>query len=290
MSKQETTRRIRQRTPNNRTTTGFRISDELWTVLQPLLPVQVNTHRFGGGRPRVSDRACSDAIFYVLRTGCQWQALDQTELCAHATAHDRFQEWVQAGVFLKLWQSGVEQFDELCGIDWNWLSMDGAMTKAPLGGGKTGPNPTDRGKSGVKRSVLTEGHGVPIGLTIEGANRHDMKLTGSTIESIIIERPELNEQQPQGMCLDKGYDYDEVRTILHEFGFTAHIRPRGEEAMVIKQEAGFKARRWVVERAHSWMNRFRRLLVRWDKKPENYLAFVHFACGLIAFRAAGFFG
>jgi len=197
---------------------------------------------------------------------------------------------VEAGVFLKLWQAGVEQFDELCGIDWNWLSMDGAMTKAPLGGGKTGPNPTDRGKSGVKRSVLTEGHGVPIGLTIEGANRHDMKLTGSTIESIIIERPELNEQQPQGMCLDKGYDYDEVRTILHEFGFTAHIRPRGEEAMVIKQEAGFKARRWVVERAHSWMNRFRRLLVRWDKKPENYLAFVHFACGLIAFRAAGFFG
>lgn len=229
-------------------------------------------------------------FFYVLHTGCQWQALDQTELCAHSTAHDRFQEWVKAEVFLKLWQVGVEQFEELGGIDWDWLSMDGAMTKAPLGGEKTGPNPTDRGKSGVKRSVLTEGHGVPIGVTIEGANRHDMKLVRPTIKSIVVERPVPTEERPQGMCLDKGYDYDEVRAILREFGFTAHIRARGEEARAIKREAGFKARRWVVERAHSWMNRFRRLLVRWDKKPANYLAFLHFACGLIAFRAAGLFG
>jgi len=138
MSEQESKKRERQRTPNNRTTTGYRISDELWAVLQPLLPVHINTHRFGGGRPRVTDRRCADAICYVLRTGCQWQALDQTELCAHSTAHDRFQEWVQAGVFLKLWQAGVKLFDELCGIDWNWVSMDGAMTKAPLGGKKNG--------------------------------------------------------------------------------------------------------------------------------------------------------
>ncbi len=141
----------------------------------------------------------------------------------------------------------------------------------------------------MKRSLLTEGHGVPIGLAIEGANRHDMKLVRPTIESIVIERPKPSEAHPQGMCLDKGYDYDDVRDLLREFGFTAHIRPRGEEANAIKREAGFKARRWVVERSHSWMNRFRRLLVRWDKKPENYLAFLHFACGLIAFRAAGSF-
>src|SRR5215471_4782231 len=136
MSKQKPQKRERQRTPNNRTTTGFRISDELWAVLQPLLPVHVNSHRFGGGRPRVPDRVCADAIFFILRTGCQWRALDQTELCAHSTAHDRFQAWVEAGVFLKLWQAGVKQFDELCGIDWDWLAMDGALTKAPLGGEK----------------------------------------------------------------------------------------------------------------------------------------------------------
>jgi len=139
MSKQDNQPRERERTANNRTTKGYRISDQLWAVLQPLLPVHVNTHRFGGGRPRVADRACADAIFFVLRTGCPWQALDQTELCAHATAHDRFQAWVEASVFLKLWQAGVQQFDELCGIEWDWLSMDGALTKAPLGGGKNRP-------------------------------------------------------------------------------------------------------------------------------------------------------
>ena len=142
----------------------------------------------------------------------------------------------------------------------------------------------------MKRSLLTEGHGVPIGLVIEGANRHDMKLVRPTIESIVIKRPEPSEEHRQGMCLDKGYDYDEVRDIVREFGFTAHIRPRGEEATAIKGEAGFKARRWMVERSHSWTLRFRRLLVRWDKKPDNYLGFLHFACGLIALRSAGIVG
>ncbi len=136
MNTETPTKRARARTPNNKTTTGFRISDELWAVLEPVLPVRVNTHRFGGGRPRVPDRQCADAIFYVLRTGGQWAALNETELCAKSTAHDRFSEWVEAGVFLKLWQAGVEQFDELHGIDWAWVSMDGAMTKAPLGGEK----------------------------------------------------------------------------------------------------------------------------------------------------------
>lgn len=290
MQTQTSVPRTRARTPNNRTTTGFRVSDALWAILEPLVPVHVNTHRFGGGRPRVPDRRCADAIFYVLRTGCQWAALNHTDLCAKSTAHDRFQEWADADVFLTCWKEGVEQFDELRGIDWSWLSMDGAMTKAPLGGDKTGPNPTDRAKTGAKRSLLTEAHGIPIGLAIDGANRHAMKLVRPTIESIVVERPAPTDEQPQGMCLDKGYDYDDVRAILQEFGFTAHIRSRGEEAREIMREAGRRARRWVVERSHSWMNRFRRILVRWEKKPEHYLAFLHFACALIAFRAAGLFG
>jgi transposase len=229
MKTQSETKRTRTRSPNNKTTTGFRVSDALWAILQPLLPVYVNTHRFGGGRPRVPDRQCADAIFYVLRTGCQWKALDHTDLCPGSTAHDRYQVWVQADVFLRLWQAGVAQFDELTGLDWAWLSMDGAMTKAPLGGEDTGPNPTDRAKSGVKRSLLTEGHGVPIGLAVDGANRHAMKLTRETIERIVVTRPEPSAEQPQGMCLDKGYDYQEVRDVLAEFGFTAHICSRGEE-------------------------------------------------------------
>jgi transposase len=142
----------------------------------------------------------------------------------------------------------------------------------------------------VKRSLLTEGHGVPVGLVVDGANRHDMKLVRATLESIVVARPKPTSDTPQGMCLDKGYDYDEVRALLIEFGFTAHIRSRDEEARELVLEAGKRAHRWVVERTHSWMNRFRRILVRWEKKPEHYLAFLHFACALIAFRAAGLFG
>ncbi len=142
----------------------------------------------------------------------------------------------------------------------------------------------------MKRSVLTEGHGVPIGVAVDGANRHDMKLARQTLESIVVERPQPTEEEPQGMCLDKGYDFDEVRQTLEEFGFTAHIKARGEEARELREEAGKRARRWVVERTHSWLNRFRRLLIRWDKKSQNYLGFLHFACALIAFRAAGLFG
>jgi transposase len=159
-----------------------------------------------------------------------------------------------------------------------------------LGGKKVGKNPTDRGKIGTKRSLLTAGGGVPIGLAVEGANRNDFKMARETIESIPVERPEPTVAHPQGMCLDKGYDYDEVRDLLAEFGFTAHLRTRGEEAQALKQEAGFKARRWVVERTHSWMNRFRRVLIRWDKKVRNYLAFLHLACAYITFRQSGLLG
>ena len=127
-------------------------------------------------------------------------------------------------------------------------------------------------------------------MVVAGANRPDMKLVKDTVDSVVVKRPRPTKKRPQGMCLDKGYDSEEVRETLREFGFTAHIRARGQEAQAIKHQAGFRARRWVVERTHSWMNRFRRVLIRWDKTVDNYLAFLHFACALIAFRTAGLFG
>lgn len=135
--------------------------------------------------------------------------------------------------------------------------------------------------------MLTEAAGIPIALAIEGAHRHDMKLVRGTLDSIMTRRPRPTAARPQGLCLDKGYDFDEVRDIVREFGFTAHIRTRGEEARAITQEAGFKARRWVVERTHSWMNRFRRILIRWEKIPETFVAMLHLACGIITWRATG---
>ena len=122
---------------------------------------------------------------------------------------------------------------------------------------------------------------------MDGANRNDFKLVRATLESIPIARPEPAPDQPQGLCLDKGYDFQEVRALLDEFGFTAHIRARGEDAQALKREVGYKARRWVVERTHSWMNRFRRILVRWEKQPANFLGLLHLVCALITYRAAG---
>lgn len=91
-------------------------------------------------------------------------------------------------------------------------------------------------------------------------------------------------KHPHGLCLDKGYDYDEVRDLAEEFKFTLHLRTRGEEIAELKREAGWRARRWVVERTHSWLNRFRRILIRWEKHPENYLAMLHLACAIITWR------
>jgi transposase len=114
-----------------------------------------------------------------------------------------------------------------------------------------------------------------------------MKLTERTLQAIPLPRPEPTAEHPQHLCLDKGYDYDAVREIVRNYGYTAHIRTRGDESTAKREIPGYRARRWVVERTHSWMNRFRRLLIRWEKQVDNYLAFLHFACAYIALRAAG---
>ena len=149
-----------------------------------------------------------------------------------------------------------------------------------------GPNPTDRGKGGVKRSLLTDGSGVPLGLAVDGANRHDMKLARETIESIDVARPEPVARRPQGLCLDKGFDFPEIRALAEEFAYTAHIRSRGEEAHALRRRLGERVRRWVVERTHSWMNRFRRILIRWEKTIDNFLGMLHLACALITYGRA----
>src|SRR5918912_3678306 len=139
----------------------WRIPDELWERIVPLLPAR-KPHPLGCHRPRVDDRRAMDAIFFVLRTGCQWNALNATGICSSSSAHRRFQEWTAAGVFVTLWARGLGEYDRLKGLDWDWLAMDGAMTKAPLGRERTGRNPTDRGKQWTKRSLLTEANGVPV--------------------------------------------------------------------------------------------------------------------------------
>ena len=129
---------------------------------------------------------------------------------------------------------------------------------------------------------------MPVGLAVAGANKNDFKMFVEMLWSLPVQRPEPTIENPQHLCLDKGYDYEEVRWRAEAFGLVAHIRARGEEAA--EKKAGQKARRWPVERTHSWMNRFRSLLTRWTKKAANYEGRLHFVCGLIAYRATGLFG
>jgi len=157
-------------------------------------------------------------------------------------------------------------------------------------GKKTGRNPTDRSKRGTKRSLLVDGNGIPLAVAVDGANRHDVTLVQATLEEMMAHRPAPADDEPQNICLDKGYDSVKVEALLIEWGYTAHIRARGEEKEAKQSIPGYRARRWVVERTHSWMNRFRRLLIRWEKQVDNYLGLLHLACAFITFRAAGLFG
>jgi putative transposase len=235
------------------------------------------------------DRQAFAAIVYVLRTGIQWNALPR-ELGASSTVHDRFQEWERAGFFKALWQAGLHVYDELQGIQWEWQALDGVKTKAPFGKAATGANPTDRGKSGVKRSLLTDGAGIPLAIVIDGANRHDVKLLCATLDGIVVARPGPTEEQSHHLCLDAGYAGVPVRKEVEARHYVPHIRSRGTEKLEKVLLPGHRARRWVVERTHSWINRSRRLLVRWEKKGENYLAFLHLACAQLIFAKVEVFG
>ena len=120
----------------------------------------------------------------------------------------------------------------------------------------------------------------------DGANRQDQPLLAPTLSSIPIERPAPTRRRPQRLCLDRGYDAPSLHRLAHEQGYTPHIRARGEEIQLRARVPGWKARRWVVEATHSWLNRNRGILIRWSKKEENHLALLQLASGLIAFKKA----
>lgn len=257
---------------------AFRLPDPLWQRIAPLLPPDRPHPR--GGRPYADPRRCLEGIWYLLRTGAQWRALPGC-FGPKSTIHGRFQSWQAQGLFEQLWWQVLLAYDEEVGIAWTWQSLDGALGKAPLGGSATGPNPTDRGKLGTKRSLLTDGRGIPLALIVAEANRHDSKLLGRTLEKRVILPPLV----AQHLCLDKGYDFPFCREIARSYLFIPHIRPIGEEPRRMERNRKRRARRWVVERTISWLNRCRRILVRWEKKGENYLAMAELACAWITLRA-----
>jgi len=258
--------------------TIWSLSDALWdkviTVLAELDPPK---HQ---GRKRSDPRAIFNAICFRLRTGCQWNHLPR-EFPDDSTVHRTFQRWVSLGVFQRIWALLVET----CGdVGWEWQAADGAMGKARLGGDAIGPNPTDRGKNGTKRSVLVEASGSPLAVVIAGANVHDTKLLDATLQALIVERPNPTPEEPQHLCLDKGYDNPTGWAATEKYGYIPHIRRIGEEKWDETKEKRHPARRWVVERTLAWLSKCRALLVRYDKKSTNFLALIQLACALLWYR------
>ena len=155
-------------------------------------------------------------------------------------------------------------------------------------GKKTGKNPTDRGKLGVKRSTLIDGRGVPLAIAVEGANVPDQKLVAATLDAIPVERPDSTPEEPQHLCLDKGYAGEPVDRQARKRGYTPHVPCKTNQ--IPKPKHRGKPRRWKVERTHSWLNRARRLLIRWEKKVANYLGFLHLQFAIVALRTARVLG
>jgi transposase len=140
------------------------------------------------------------------------------------------------------------------------------------------------GKKGSKRSLLTDQKGVPLSIVLSGANTHDVKLLAATLDALVIERPEVENHEKQHLCLDAGYVGEQARQEVLDRNYVPHIRPRGEEVEEKVRNPDFKPKRWVVEVCHSWFNRFRKILVRYEKMERSYLGLLMLAAAVIVFR------
>ncbi|ENO64161.1 transposase, IS4-like family protein, partial [Leptospira borgpetersenii serovar Mini str. 201000851] len=162
------------------------------------------------------------------------------------------------------------------------LGLDGFRNcESSQRGSLTGKNPTDRAKLGVKRHILTDGNGIPLAITLTGANVHDKHGVKDTLNSILIFSGKKR-KKPKHLCLDKGYDFKDIEASIKRRNIRSHIRKKGEKPLIGKYKG--KSRRWVVKRTNSWHNRFRAILIRWERKSENYLASLYLASSIIAFN------
>lgn len=206
--------------------TIWEVPDELWERIEPLI-LEFDPPK-DTGRPRVNPRNVLDALIFRIRTGCQWNRLPRV-YGDDSTIHRTFQHWVEIGLFPKIWALLVEECEALGWVDWEWQAADGTLGKARLGGDEIGPNPTDRGKNGTKKSILTDGQGGPLAIVVAGANVHDAKLLEQTIEAMVVERPKATRRKPQHLCLDKGYDNPSGETAIAKHAYTGHVRRIREE-------------------------------------------------------------
>ncbi|MDO5066981.1 MAG: IS5 family transposase [Propionibacteriaceae bacterium] len=258
------------------------ITDELWAVLEPLLPPRP-TPKGPGGRPRASDRAALEGIMFVLSTGCRWRDLQpQMGFGSGVTCWRRLRHWQDAGVWERLHRTILDELGQLDAICWERHCIDAVSVRAKKGGELVGRSPVDRGKKGSKYHLLTDSQGIPLNLLLSAGNTHDSKLFEPLLETapaIKTPGPGRPRRRPRKLHADKGYDNPRCRRYLHRRGIKVRIARRGKDS---SQRLG--AHRWVVERSVAWLMTFRRLDRRWDRTEKTTTALLTLAAAYTALR------
>ncbi len=250
--------------------------EPLWHQFEALIPPVHDEHPLGCHRPRIADRVVFDKLIQVLVLGAAYEKISDST-CSATTIRRRRDAWINAGIFTVLEQIALESYDRIVGLELEDLAVDGCLVKAPCGGEASGRSPVDRGKQGTKRSVLVEAKGIPLGIEIAGANRHDSPLLRPTLEKLsrfgffLPERIRVH--------LDAGYDSNKTRDLLKELGCEGHIATKGVPAPIQNTS------RWVVERTNSWHTRgFRKLAICTERRTIVIKAFIALANAIIVTR------
>ncbi|MFJ4866894.1 IS5 family transposase [Streptomyces sp. NPDC088748] len=250
-----------------------------WVQFSALLPVREEfdpRHPLRRHRRRIPDRIVFEHVISALVHGSGYERIASPG-CSDRTIRRRVRQWADLGAAQELHRIALDAYDRMIGLQLSEISVDGCITKAPCGGEVSGRSPVDRGKQGLKRSVATEGRGVPIGLISAGANRHDSPLLEPTLEATKDQVGTLPEQV--NVNLDRGYDSGKTRTLLDEQGFNGEIALKGLPALI---QAG---KRWAVERPHAWMNGYGKLRRCTEKNITTVGFYLHLAATLVTLRA-----
>ncbi len=219
-----------------------------------------------------------DKLIQVLVLGASYSKIADAS-CSATTIRTRRDEWITAGIFTALEQICLDAYDQIVGLELSDLTVDGCIVKAPCGGEAAGKSPVDRGKQGTKRSLLTDGAGIPLGCVIAGAHRNDSPLLRPTLETLARFDHGMGVGLPQEITvhLDAGYDSTKTRDLLNELGCQGVISQKG-----FPLQAG---RRWVIERTNSWHNRgFKKLAICTERRTCVIEAFIALANAVIITR------
>jgi transposase len=230
------------------------IIEPIWQQLSALLPRRQTDHPLGCHRPRIPDRVVFEKLVQVMVFGCAYERIAD-ESCSATTLRRGRDEWIEAGSMEVLEEMALESYDRIIGLELSEVVVDGCITKAPCGGEKAGRSPVDRGKRGIKRSVVVDAEGIPLGVIAAPANRHDSPLLGETLDTA----GELPERA--SVHLDRAYDSKLTRGLLEYRGLIGVISEKGKP---VPLKAGM---RWVVERTNSWHNAHKKLM--WCTEREG---------------------